>query len=171
METLFRAVDGLSEWLGRLAMLLLVALVCAMLYEVFMRYVVGRPTEWAFDISYMLNGALFYLAAGYAMRHNAHVRIDFLSSRLPEAWQARILGVALTFVFVPVIGLVAWATARKALTAYLSGAVEEVSPWAPRVWPFYSAIALGLAVFALQSLVEGLRFLASSRLPRQATTH
>jgi TRAP-type mannitol/chloroaromatic compound transport system permease small subunit len=171
MEKVFGAIDVLSEWLGRLAMALLVAMVCAMLYEVFMRYVVGRPTEWAFDISYMLNGALFYLAAGYAMRHNAHVRIDFLSSRLPELWQARILGLALTLVFVPVIGLIAWAASRKALAAYLSNAVEEVSPWAPRVWPFYTAIALGLVVFTLQSLAEGIRFLARGQLPREAPPH
>lgn len=171
MEKVFGAIDVLSEWLGRVAMALLVVMVCAMLYEVFMRYVVGRPTEWAFDISYMLNGALFYLAAGYAMRHNAHVRIDFLSSLLPELWQARILGLALTLVFVPVIGLIAWAASRKALTAYLTNAVEEVSPWAPRVWPFYTAVAVGLAVFTLQSLAEGVRFLARGQLPREAPPH
>jgi len=168
---LFRSIDGLSEWLGRVAMALLVALVCAMLYEVFMRYAMNRPTEWAFDVSYMVNGALFYLAGGFAMRHGAHVRIDFLSSRLPEVVQARILGVVLTFAFVPIIGLIAWAVSRKALTAYLTNAVEEVSPWAPRIWPYVAAIALGLVVLTLQSLVEGVRLIASGRLPRETPPH
>lgn len=171
MDQVFRAIDTLSEWFGRLAMAMLGVLVAAMLYEVFMRYVVGRPTEWAFDISYMLNGALFYLGAGYAMRHNAHVRIDFLSSRLPESWQARILGTILVLAFVPIMSLMAWIASRKALTAYLTSAVEEVSPWAPLVWPFYTAIAAGLVVFALQCLAEGMRFLARGRLPQEAPPH
>lgn len=171
MPAIFRTIDELSEWLGRLAMAMLVVLVAAMLLEVFMRYVVGRPTEWAFDISYMLNGALFYLASGFAMKHNAHVRIDFLSSRLPETIQARILGFAVGFFFAPVSGLMAWTAIRKALTAYEVSAVDEVSPWAPLVWPYYAAIGIGLFALALQSLVEGLRLLGTGRLPQQAASH
>lgn len=170
MSYLSATIDSISEWLGRIAMSMLILLVGAMLYEVFMRYAVGRPTEWAFDVSYMLNGALFYLAAGYAMRHNAHVRIDFLSSRLPEAVQARILGIAVTFVFTPIMALVAWAATRKAITAFATDAVDEVSPWAPKVWPFYAGIAVGLVVFTAQCAVEGFRFLAG-HLPREPGAH
>jgi TRAP-type mannitol/chloroaromatic compound transport system permease small subunit len=164
MIPLFRAIDALSEWCGRVAIAMLVVLVVAMVGEVFMRYVVNRPSLWAFDLSYMLNGGLFYVGAGYAMKHHAHVRIDFLSSRLPQVWQARIVGVALAFVFAPIFALISWIAARKAFAAFLTGAVEEVSPWAPLVWPFYAAIALGLVVFTLQSLVEGIRFLATGRV-------
>ena len=164
MIPLFRAVDTLSEWCGRLAIAMLVVLVVAMVGEVFMRYVVNRPSLWAFDLSYMLNGGLFYVGAGYAMKHHAHVRIDFLSSRLPQVWQARIVGLALAFVFTPILALISWVAVRKAFVAFVTGAVEEVSPWAPLVWPFYAAIALGLVVFTLQSLVEGIRFLASGRV-------
>ena len=164
MIPLFRAIDALSEWCGRVAIAMLVVLVVAMVGEVFMRYVVNRPSLWAFDLSYMLNGGLFYVGAGYAMKHHAHVRIDFLSSRLPQVWQARIVGVALAFVFAPILAIVSWVAARKALAAFVTGAVAEVSPWAPLVWPFYAAIALGLVVFTLQSLVEGIRFLATGRV-------
>jgi TRAP-type mannitol/chloroaromatic compound transport system permease small subunit len=167
MAPVFRAIDAVSEWFGRLSMVMLVVLVVAMVGEVFMRYVVNRPSLWAFDLSYMLNGGLFYVGAGYAMKHHAHVRIDFLSSRLPEAWQARIVGGALTFVFTPILAIMAFVASRKAIAAFVTGAVEEVSPWAPLVWPFYTAIALGLSVFALQSLVEGIRYITSGRVTRE----
>lgn len=167
MNPLFRAIDALSELTGRIAIAMLVILVVAMVGEVFMRYALNRPSLWAFDLSYMLNGGLFYVGAGYAMKHHAHVRIDFLSSKLPETWQARIVGVALTFVFTPLLAIMSWTASRKALAAFTSGAVEEVSPWAPLVWPFYTAIAIGLVVFTLQSLVEGIRFLRSGRVPHE----
>ena len=167
MIPLFRAIDTLSEWCGRLAIAMLVVLVVAMVGEVFMRYVVNQPSLWAFDLSYMLNGGLFYVGAGYAMKHHAHVRIDFLSSRLPQAWQARIVGVALAFVFAPILAIVSWVAANKAIAAFVSGAVEEVSPWAPLVWPFYAAVALGLVVFMLQSFVEGIRFLVRGRIAHE----
>lgn len=164
MAAVFRAIDALSEWCGRLATVMLVVLVVAMVGEVFMRYVVNRPTIWAFDVSYMLNGALFYVGAGYAMKYHAHVRIDFLSSKLPMLWQARILGTTLVLVFTPILGVISWVAVHKAIIALQTGAVEEVSPWAPLVWPFYLAIAVGLGVFTLQSLVEGLRYLKSGRV-------
>ena len=57
----------------------------AVSYEVFSRYVLGAPTEWAFDASYFLYGALFIMAGAYALSRNAHVRGDFLY----RAWQPK----------------------------------------------------------------------------------
>ena len=44
----------------------------------FVRYVLRAPTSWAFDISYMMYGALFFMAGAYALSRNGHVRGDFL---------------------------------------------------------------------------------------------
>ena len=57
----------------------------AVSYEVFSRYVLGAPTEWAFDASYFLYGALFIMAGAYALSRNAHVRGDFLY----RSWQPK----------------------------------------------------------------------------------
>ena len=57
----------------------------AVSYEVFSRYVLGAPTDWAFDASYILYGALFIMAGAYALSRNAHVRGDFLY----RAWQPK----------------------------------------------------------------------------------
>ena len=67
MIPLFRAIDTLSEWFGRLAIVMLVVLVVAMVGEVFMRYVLDRPTDWALETTVMSYGALFMLGAAYAM--------------------------------------------------------------------------------------------------------
>lgn len=68
------------------------ALVLMMIYEVFARYALHSPTLWAFDVSYMLNGCIFLLGCAYALKEEAHVRVDFLSSRLnrpPSAGSTR----------------------------------------------------------------------------------
>ena len=57
----------------------------AVSYEVFSRYVLGAPTDWAFDASYILYGTLFIMAGAYALSRNAHVRGDFLY----RAWQPK----------------------------------------------------------------------------------
>ena len=152
--------------LAHVAMVLLALLVASMLFEVVMRYGFNAPTKWAFDISYMLNGSVFFLAIGYTFKKDTHIRIDIFSSMLPPVWESRLLGFVILFLLVPVSGRLAYTAVLKAWSAYLTGAVEEVSPWAPYVWPFYSAIALGLVVMTLQCIVYGSTRLFA-RDPRQ----
>ena len=83
MKTLHSVIDRISTLLGRVAEVVVVLLIASMLYEVVARYVFGAPTLWAFDIAYMSTGALFVLGAAQALRQDAHVRIDVLSSRFP----------------------------------------------------------------------------------------
>lgn len=163
---LLRFADTVSELLGRVSMLLLAVLVATVICEVVMRYVFGRPTIWSFDVSYMLNGSIFILALGYALKHDAHVRIDFLSSLMPERLQARIIGLTFLLGLLPISILLAKVAVGRAVTAYQTGAVEPVSVWAPKIWPFYSALALGLVVFVLQLLAEIYRYLFRGELHR-----
>lgn len=157
MRGFIRLADRLAVALMVCASVLTVVLVGAMLYEVVARYVFDAPTLWAFDISYMLNGSLFLLGAAYALKVDAHVRIDFVYQRFPERVRRRVDQVMDLAVLLPLFATIAWIAAGKAYHAWTSGEVEAVSPWAPLVWPFYAVIALGLAAFALQLLAEGLR--------------
>ena len=61
-----RLIERLSWVFGAVASLAVLALIGVMLIEVFARYVLGKPTVWAFDVSYMLNGAAFILACALA---------------------------------------------------------------------------------------------------------
>lgn len=138
-------------------------LIASMLYEVVARYGLGAPTLWAFDVAYMSTGVLFVLGAAQALREDAHVRIDFLSSRLPVRLRGTIDGALFLFVLCPVFGKLAWIAGHRAWRAYATGEVEAVSPWAPLMWPFYAALAIGLGALALQLAAEGTRALFARR--------
>ena len=78
LQRLLIPVDRISTLVGHTFAWCIVVLTFAVSYEVFSRYVIGRPTTWAFDASYILYGALFVMAGPYALCRNAHVRGDFL---------------------------------------------------------------------------------------------
>ncbi|WP_417776716.1 TRAP transporter small permease subunit [Stutzerimonas xanthomarina] len=142
-----------------------VLLVLAMMLEVFSRYVLNAPTLWAFDISYMLNGAMFILGCAYASKTDAHVRIDFLASRLKPATQRWINGGFYLFLFAPILAALTWTAGKRTWHAFVTAEVEHVSPWAPLIWPFYSALAIGLAALTLQVVVEAYRYLTDQKQP------
>lgn len=158
---IFKLIDrlsGLSAWLSKAA---LVVLTVAMLYEVVARYVFDASTIWAFDISYMATGVAFILGVAWTAQVDGHVRVDVFSSLMPPRISRLINGVAYTALMFPIFALMAWHGWKKADNAFMSGEVEMVSIWAPKMWPFYAFIAYGLSLLALQILVMGLRFLTS----------
>ena len=153
MQQVLKIVDRISFVFALMAVALFVLLVVDMMYEVVARRVFSSPTLWAFDIAYMSNGAIFLLAAGYTLLHNEHIRIDFLSTQLPRKVQetVNILAYLLLFWF---LWYAAYGAIYEFVLAYRTGELEPTSPWAPKIWPFYLGMMLGICVFFLQCIAQ-----------------
>ncbi|MCA3664754.1 MAG: hypothetical protein INF06_12915, partial [Methylobacterium sp.] len=59
IDTVLHGIDQISVAVGKFGAWSIVILTLAMCYEVFARYLLQAPTEWAFDMSYILYGTLF----------------------------------------------------------------------------------------------------------------
>ena len=154
---LLTAIDSLSKILGAITMVMTAVLIVVMSYEMVVRRGFDAPTLWAFDISYMLSGIIFVAAVPYALLHNEHVRIDFMSSRLPIRAQHAANLLFYAALFLPAIYLLSTTAVGTAWRAFATGEVERVSPWAPVIWPYYSALAVGLVALLLQTIAEMIR--------------
>jgi TRAP-type mannitol/chloroaromatic compound transport system permease small subunit len=159
MNRLFNLVDAFSKMLSWIAQFVTVILVISMIYEVVARYVFGAPTIWAFDISYMCTGTLFVLGAAYALKQDAHVRIDFLAQKMPVGLRRKIEGLVFIFLVSPIFAALSKFAIERAWRAWETSEVENVSPWAPLMWPFFAILAIGLVALTLQQIVHGLRVL------------
>ena len=160
MRSLFlidRWADSPARLISYAGFVLFPALILVGLYEVVARYVFNAPTIWAFDITFMVHGALFMLTGAYGLQKNVHVRIDVLSRRLPMAVQHIANILSYLFLFIPAIWIVGDAAFRRSYSAFVTAEVELVSAWAPIVWPFYTALAIGLFALWLQACVETVR--------------
>ncbi|WP_417413336.1 TRAP transporter small permease subunit [Hoeflea sp.] len=157
MTRLFTLVDAFSRLLSWIAQIVTVVLVLSMIYEVVARYAFGAPTIWAFDISYMATGTLFVLGAAYALKQDAHVRIDFLAQKMPVGIRRKLEGFVFVFLIAPIFAALSKFAIERAWRAWATGEVENVSPWAPLMWPFFAILAIGLVALTLQQLVHGLR--------------
>lgn len=159
----FKLIDRISFFSSLVSKLLFVVLTLAMLYEVAARYIFNSSTIWSFDISYMATGAAFILGLAWTVQVDGHVKVDFLSQLLPRRISSIINGVAYLLLMCPITFLLAWHGWEKAINAFMTGEVEMVSTWAPKMWPFYSLIAIGLTLFSLQLLVQGFQYFISEK--------
>ena len=167
MKVLANFIDAISRGLAMVVMAIVIILVCVMVFEVIVRRLFNAPTLWAFDLAYMLNGCIFIGASSYALLRNEHIRIDFLSSRFSVRTRLAIEAVFLLLCFLPLFGLLANAAVTQAIDAFLAGTTDRVSPWAPRIWPYYTGLAIGVCGLWLQAVSEVIKCLCAVATNRQ----
>lgn len=76
--------DIVSLVCSRLAMIAVIFIEIAMLYEVISRYVFARPTLWANEMTLWIASFLFLLAGLYAMQQRSHIRIFIIYEMFPR---------------------------------------------------------------------------------------
>lgn len=153
-----RAIDGFSERSGWVVSWLVVPLIAIMVIEVVSRYVLRFPTPWTYDLTYMLTGTLFMLGAAYTLRHEGHIRTDFLYKSFPVRWQGLIDTVAYLFFFFPGIGIFMWFGWETFFDAWRLGE-RSISPWNPPLYPFRAVIPLTGLLLLVQGVAQVLKSL------------
>jgi TRAP-type mannitol/chloroaromatic compound transport system permease small subunit len=163
-------VDRISAWTGKAVAWTVVVLTVLVCYEVAARYVFNAPTQWGFDVAYMLFGAGFMLAGAYTLSRNGHVRADLLYRTLSPRTQAGMdLALYLLF-FLPGIAALVYAGMDFARVSLQMREVSSVTSAGTPVYPFKMVIPLAGALLLLQAAAEIARCvlcLRDGRWPRR----
>ena len=154
MQSFVRFIDRLTGCVGFVGAWLVAPLVLSACYEVFSRYVLGSPTIWAYETGYMFTGANFLLGMAFAMRENAHIRVDVLYLRFSPRTKVIVNALSYALIVVPIGSWLAFALYRHGLSAYLSHETSGQSAWNPVVWPFRLSFFVAFAMLVLQALSE-----------------
>lgn len=156
MQSLMLRVDRLSTWLGQFFAWLIVGLTLMISWEVFSRYALNSPHDWALDAQVMMYGTLFMMAGAYTLAKNGHVRGDVLYGFFMPRTQAT-LDLLLYFIFfMPGIVALTWA---GWIFASDSIAIREstFSATPLPLYPFKFMIPLAGGMLLLQGIVEIIR--------------
>lgn len=172
MQRLITLIEKLTETVGGFAALVVVPLILATCYEVFVRYVFGSPTVWAFELGYMLMGIHFLLGGALTLKRQGHVRIDLIYGQLSARKQAVIDLLLYVVLILPALTLIFLRLAEYAGAAYISGETTGQSAWNPPIWPFRMIIAASFLILALQVLAEILKCIGilRDRAPTESRT-
>lgn len=162
-----RLVDRLNDLLGAGLRWLALAMVLVGAYNALARYATRftgtqLSSNALNELQWYLFSVIFLLGAAYALRHDVHVRVDVLYSRLSRkgrAWIDLLGGLLFLLPFSLVMLWVSFPAVRN------SWAVGEVSPdpgGLPR-YPIKALILVSFALLALQGVAQVLRDLAILR--------
>lgn len=155
-------IDRLNEWIGRLTMWLVLAAVLISAGNAIVRKTFNVGSNAFLEIQWYLFAAVFMLGVGYVMLKNAHVRIDFISSRLSKRTNALIDAVGIVVFTIPLSIIMidlGWPLFARAWT---SGEVSHNAGGLIR-WPVLMLVPLGFAILLLQAVSELIKRVAYLR--------
>jgi TRAP-type mannitol/chloroaromatic compound transport system permease small subunit len=147
------AVDWLTEQVGQWLkwLVLFASLISA--GNALMRYTIHYSSNAWLEIQWYMFGAMFLLAAGYALKYEEHVRVDVFFSKLNPRQQAWVDVFGGIFFLMPMAVLIAWMSIPAVINSYR---ITEYSSDAGGLlrWPIKIMIPIGFALLALQGVAE-----------------
>lgn len=150
-------IDRFSMAVGHAFAWCILILTLGTSYEVFMRYVLNDPTDWAFDMSYIMYGALFIMSGAYALSRDAHVRGDVLFRLLPPRAQASIELVLYFIFFYPGVTALIIAGYGYAHDSFGYTEVSVNSPVGVPIWQLKALIPLAGIMLFIQGIAQVIR--------------
>jgi len=156
MQSLLLRIDRLSTWLGQAFAWLIVLLTLQITAEVFARYVLNSPHDWALNVQIMMYGTIFMMGGAYTLSKNGHVRGDVLYGFFRPRTQATLDLLLYGLFFLPGIVALTWAGWTYANEA-LAIREKTFSATPLPLYPFKFVIPVAGGMLLLQGVVEMVR--------------
>jgi TRAP-type mannitol/chloroaromatic compound transport system permease small subunit len=160
------AVDRFTNWVGIAVSWLLVPLILGVTYEVIARYLFNAPTIWAFDLTYMLYGAVFMLGASYTLMKGGHIRTDMLWENYSDRRKGWVDLLAYVLFFFPALLMIFFTSVDDAWYSFQIGERSEQTAWRPIIYPFKAVVPLTALLLLIQGVSEFLKSLYAVRTGR-----
>ncbi len=158
MRPIVSIIDIINLWVGRITCLLVIPIIAVMVNEVVSRKLFAAPTDYSYEYSRMLAGAMFMLGAGYALMRGVHIRADFIYRSWSKERQMTVDSLLYMLFYFPAMLFFLWVSYEFTIKAWLtwerSMDTAMMAPLAP------ARTAMPIAAFLL--LIQGVSELLKS---------
>jgi TRAP-type mannitol/chloroaromatic compound transport system permease small subunit len=159
---LSRAIDFVSEHVGRLVYWAVLIMVLVSAANATSRYALNKASNAWLELQWYLFAGVFLLCAGYTLLHNEHIRIDVVSSRLSRRAQIWIDVFGIVVFLLPMTLFIMWLSWPIFMNAWRSGEISGSAGGLIR-WPARLLVPAGFFLLSLQGISELVKRIAYLR--------
>jgi TRAP-type mannitol/chloroaromatic compound transport system permease small subunit len=152
VNTIAAWIEKISEWTGKCGSWLTAVLMMSIGYEVVMRYGFGAPTDWSYDISYMLGGSLYLLGMSWVLRDDGNIRVDIVSSMFSERTQLIINLFFSVVLFFPMAIMLFKVSLERTIHSWRILEKASYTIWYPPIYPLRTLVTIAFLVWILQGI-------------------
>jgi len=166
MKSLILIIESTTEWFGRIASWLVLAMVLLICYDVAMRYLFQQGSVALQELEWHLFALIFLLGSAYTLKHDEHVRVDivyqsrFMSDK-SRAW-INILGTVFFLIpFCTLILITSWPFIENAFY-YNEGSPDPGG--LPYRFILKGSLLVAFGLLVLQGIANALRNINTLRM-------
>jgi TRAP-type mannitol/chloroaromatic compound transport system permease small subunit len=156
LKSILKAMDGISEWSGRIFIWLVIPLTIVVVYEVIARRIFNAPHIWSVEVTNYIYGPHFMLVAAYTLLHRSHVSIDIIYGRFSPRTRGVLDIITHLLFFFPFCAIVFYQGIIYAGTSWSIGETSESA--ALRIVPLVkTVIPVTFGLLLIQGLANFIR--------------
>lgn len=152
LKSLVQLIGAINEFVGRSVAWLTTVLVLLVCFDVIVRYIFNDTAAWIMELEWHLFALIFLLGAGYALKHDRHVRVDLFYtkfSKREKAWVNLIGGLVF---LIPWCLIVIKFSFDFALESYYDNETSPDPGGLPARYLIKFAITTGISLLLLQGI-------------------
>jgi TRAP-type mannitol/chloroaromatic compound transport system permease small subunit len=169
---LSRAIDALTERVGRLVYWLILVVVLISAANATVRKLFNYSSNAYLEIQWYLFSVIFLFGAGYTFLRNEHVRIDIVTGRMSRRVHNWIDVIGIVFFLFPMSLIIMWLSWPLFVDSFVR---HEVSTNAGGliIWPARLMVPVGFALLIVQAISELIKRIAflAGRIPDPLEKH
>ena len=143
-------IDAFNRRVGRIAMLLIYAMMAVLLFSSITRTFFDTSFIWIVEMAQFMLAAYYMLGGAYSVQLDSHVRMDLLYGRWSHKRQATMDAITCCFLIFYLVFLLAGGVSS---TEYaLEYGQKNYSTWAPPLAPIKIIMTFGIFLMLLQAI-------------------
>jgi len=144
-----KITDKFIDFIGFIISILLIAMILNVAYDVAMRYIFHNSSIAMQEVEWHLFAVIMLYGTGYALKHNAHVRVDFLYDNFSPKKQAWINILGVIFFLLPLTLLVIYGSWDFVMDSYTTNEISEDPGGLPYRWIIKAQIPIAFIFLVL----------------------
>ena len=150
--TFSNVVDSLITRIGNAVSWIWMVLLCVIVINVFMRYALGEGRIEFEEIQWHLYSIGFMVGLGYAVVHDAHIRVDIVHERLSPVTRAWIDLYGITLFVLPFVVLMLVYAVPFITDSFITSETSPSPGGLPYRWLIKSMLFIGFALLGLAAV-------------------
>lgn len=148
-------MDGMSDWIGWFAMVLIYVMILVLLYDVFSDKALGVVQNWTLETAQFTLAAFYFLAGPKTLKDEGHVRLDLLYARLGVRGRAIVDSITIWLVIF-YLAVLLWGGISSLQYSWITNQ-RLPSLWAPSLVPIKILMNICVLLMILQCIAIFLR--------------
>jgi TRAP-type mannitol/chloroaromatic compound transport system permease small subunit len=151
MKKLETFIGKTVDWVGYGLAAILILMVLNVAFDVMMRYLFRASSVGMQEMEWHLFSLVILFGMGFALRHEGHVRVDFVFDRLSDRKKALVNILGTIFMLAPLALLILAGSFGYVNDAYISGEISEDPGGLAYRWIIKSMIPLSFTFLLLSA--------------------